>query len=337
MCQCQFSSFPNHAQVPSLKDIQRAAIRLQPYIKRTEFTFSPRLAQPSGHNIFLKREDQQEIRSFKVRGALNKMLSLSNNQKQTGVVCASAGNHAQGFAFACHLLGIQGVVFLPQNTPEQKVRQVKYYGKNNVDVVIFGSNFDHACQRALKYTQETGKIFVHPFDDPDVIAGQATLALEMISDQKRALDVLLVPVGGGGLASGVSLVYKSLSPQTRVLGVEVEGAEAMHTSLAQQRRIRLNTLDLFADGTAVKQVGRLPFDICRQLLDGVIVVTKKQVCEWLFSLNNELAMIVEPAGALAVTAAMTMVQGANLNVGCIVSGGNNDAFRYSEYERLLRA
>jgi len=235
-----------------LDEIHEAGIRIQSHVLRTPFELNARLSRRYNSNVFLKREDQQEIRSFKVRGALNKLLSLSTEQKSRGVVCASAGNHAQGVAYACHKLKVKGDVFLPLKTPAQKVSQVRFFGGEWVRIVLVGEAFDDTCIQAVKFQTEHDKIFVHPFDDRTVMAGQGSLALEMIADVKEQIDYLLIPVGGGGLASGVATVFNQLSPKTKLIGVEVCGAEAMWLSLKEQKRAVISDLSAFADGTAVQ-------------------------------------------------------------------------------------
>jgi threonine dehydratase len=332
MCQCLNASTKHHLcnKPLHLADIQQAAIRISPYIRRTPCEFNERLSFELGQKLYLKREDQQEIRSFKVRGAVNKLLTLTKNEKKRGVICASAGNHAQGIAFSSCLLNIHCVVLLPKNTPKQKVKQVQYFGKAYVKVILMGKNFDETCNLAKEMAKKTGQVFVHPFDDMDVISGQGTLALEIVSDLSDSLDYLFVPVGGGGLISGVSKVFKALSPATQVIGVEVEGSDAMAKSLARSERVTLNELDTFADGTAVCEVGEHTFSLAQDLVDDVVVLTKAEVCETVFDMNNAHGIIVEPSGALAIAGAKK-IRGKGHKVGCILSGANNDASRFSEF------
>jgi threonine dehydratase len=333
MCQCS-SDFYSYGL--TLADVNRAGVRIQPYVKRTSFERNERLSSELKQNILLKREDRQVVRSFKLRGALNKLLSLSEDERQLGVVCASAGNHAQGLAYACRLLNAHCVIFLPKKTPKQKVEQVQYFGNRWVEVILFGQNFDECCNQARIFAQKNGGNFVHPFDDLSVIAGQGTMALEMIGDLKESLDYLFVPVGGGGLISGVSMVFKSLSPKTKVIGVEVDGSAGMSVSLLNQERTSLKELDSFADGTAVKLVGKNTFEFVKRYVDDVFTVTKKDVSEMLINLYNHHGIVVEPSGALSL-AAVSQLACKNANVGCIVSGGNNDSSRFSEYHALLSA
>jgi threonine dehydratase len=320
----------------SLADINRAAVRIQHYINRTSFERNERLSIDLKQNVLLKREDQQIVRSFKLRGALNKLLSLSKVDRNAGVVCASAGNHAQGLAYAGWLLNVHCVIFLPKKTPKQKIEQVRYFGRDRVKVILFGQNFDECCDQAHDFSLQNRCSFIHPFDDLSVIAGQGTMALEMISELKESLDYLLVPIGGGGLISGVSVVFKALSPNTKIIGVEVEGATGMSISLQNQKRTSLTEMDSFADGTAVKLVGKHTFKLAKHYVDEVFTVTKKDVCEMLINLYNHHGMVVEPSGALSL-AAVSQLTSENKNVGCIVSGGNNDSSRFSEYHALLTA
>lgn len=337
MCECQNNldrSVTNHV---TLANVFEAQLRLSGYLLPTPYERMTRVSQELGAEVYVKREDLTPIRSFKVRGALNKLLTLDDKRSKQGVVCASAGNHAQGVAYACRLLNVQGVVFLPKNTPNQKVEQVKYLGGDAIKVRLEGSNFDQCCSIAQQFGRKYDKSFIHPFDDPDVIAGQATVALELVSSMKTPLDELYMPIGGGGLASGMSLVLKSLWPSTKLIGVELEGADAMNQSLKANRKVALEHLDTFAEGTAVKEVGSTNYDICRALLDETCVVSKKQIVEAIFEFNNKLGWVVEPSGALAFAALKAQHSTVGKRVGFVLSGSNNDANRFSQYEQILAA
>jgi threonine dehydratase len=325
------------SRYPSLQGVLEAADRLEGLTRLTPLEKNKRLSVLTGASVFLKREDLQLVRSFKIRGAYNKIASLTANEKNTGIVCASAGNHAQGFAFSCQELKIKGEVFMPATTPQQKISQVRMFGGDFVNIILIGDTYD-ACQKvALESAKNSGKIFIHPFDDPLVIEGQATLALEMIEQYSEVLDVLLVPIGGGGLVSGVITVFKERSPQTKIIGVEPEGAPSMQKALASGKRIALKEMDGFVDGAAVRQVGKLPFEICKSHLDELLTVPEGKICQTILDLYNKEGIVAEPAGAIAI-AALDIIsdQLKNKKVGVLVCGGNNDVFRMPEIqERAL--
>lgn len=319
-------------------DIVRAQMRIDAHVIKTDLAKNLRLSHELSSNIFFKREDQQHVRSFKLRGALNKILSLSDFEIKRGVVTASAGNHAQGVAYACQQLGVMGDIFLPINTPKQKVSQVRYFGGDKVNVVLFGETYDEACAEAYRHQEHYQKTFIHAFDDPDVIAGQGTVAMEILAAHPTKIDFLFIPVGGGGLASGVATVFNQLSPCTQIIGVETIGAAAMNLSIKAGSRQRLAKVDAFADGTAVQMVGDKTFNICQKLLNDVVLVKESDVSKTLISLYNEHGMVVEPSGALSVTAlSLYANQIKNKVAVCILSGANNDAVRFSEYYQLANA
>ena len=317
--------------------IKAAAERLQGIVARTPLQHSAMLGKLHGAEVYLKREDLQVVRSYKIRGAYNKMASLDAAARQRGVVCASAGNHAQGVAYACRQLKVPGVVFMPAPTPGQKVAQVQKHGGDFVEIRLTGDTFDDASAEAMHFCRQTGATFVHPFDDPEVMAGQGTVGLE-ISEQIPALpDVLLLPVGGGGLAAGVATWFREHAPQTTIIGVEPAGAAAMQASLVAGKRVQLPHIDRFVDGAAVKAPGELSWQICRDKLDKVITVPEGRVCTWLLRLYNEEGMVVEPAGVLTI-AALDFLRDeiTGKRVACVVSGGNNDIVRTEEIkERSL--
>lgn len=288
-------------------------------------------------NIQLKREDLQVVRSYKIRGAYNKMSSLTASERERGIVCASAGNHAQGVAYSCHLLQIKGKIYMPKTTPKQKVKQVQLFGKEYTEIILIGDTFDDASLKAMEDATLNKKTFIHPFDDAKVIAGQGTVGLEILEDFKGPIDYVFVPIGGGGLASGLSTVFKELSPNTKIIGVEPAGAPSMKTSITNGENTRLDSIDKFVDGAAVKQVGNRNFKICSKNLDDIILVPEGKVCSTILQLYNEEAMVVEPAGALTI-AALDFYQDKikGKNVVCIVSGSNNDIERTAEIkERSL--
>ncbi|EKT4547704.1 threonine ammonia-lyase IlvA [Flavobacterium psychrophilum] len=288
-------------------------------------------------NIYLKREDLQPVRSYKIRGAYNKIVSLSESDQEKGVVCASAGNHAQGVAYACNKLNISATIFMPVTTPKQKVKQVKLFGKEKVEIVLKGDTFDESFHEASRFCKAQKAIFIHPFDDQEVIAGQGTVALELLKDTQQPIDYLFVPIGGGGLAAGLCLVFQQLSPTTKIIGVEPSGAASMKTSIANKKNTTLNEIDKFVDGAAVKRVGDLTFEICKDGLHDIISVPEGKVCTTILRLYNEEAIVVEPAGALTISALdFYKDKIKEKNVVCIVSGSNNDITRTEEIrERSL--
>ncbi len=321
----------------SLEDVRSAQGQLNGVVQQTPCMANLQLSDMYNAHIYLKREDLQTVRSYKIRGAYNKISSLSAEEKKQGIVCASAGNHAQGVAYSCHLLNIQGTIFMPATTPKQKLRQVELFGKNNITIRLQGDTFDDSYAAAMDYCQDHRNVFVHPFDDEKVIAGQGTVALEILDQIKEKIDVLLVPVGGGGLISGMLTVFSALSPDTEIIGVEPLGAPSMQTSLRNGVNTQLEEIDKFVDGAAVKRVGDANFDICKQWLKEVVLVAEGKVCSTILKLYNEQAMVVEPAGALTIAALDQIadrIQGKN--VVCIVSGSNNDITRTEEIkERSL--
>ena len=324
-------------QLIEVEAIRAAAERLKNVVVHTPLIRSMNLSEKYGANIFLKREDLQVVRSYKLRGAYNKIKTLSPEQIQNGIVCASAGNHAQGVAYSCHQLGIKGWIFMPSTTSNQKIKQVQLFGKEHVEVVLIGDTFDDSYHEAILFSEQNKTAFIHPFDDRQVIEGQGTVGLEILEDMKEPVDLLLLPVGGGGLAAGVSSYFKQVSPATRIVGLEPQGAASMKASLQAGKRVSLEHIDKFVDGAAVKLVGELTFRICRQGLDEVIAVPEGKVCTTILSLYNEEAMVVEPAGALSIASLdffKEEIKGKN--VVCVVSGGNNDITRTEEIkERSL--
>ncbi|WP_332033874.1 threonine ammonia-lyase IlvA [Kaistella sp.] len=321
----------------NLESIRAAAENLKGVSVHTPLMKNENLSERFAAQVYLKREDLQPVRSYKLRGAYHKISSLSENGAKSGVVCASAGNHAQGVAFACRKLNINAVIYMPVTTPAQKIKQVKLFGKEHIEVVLKGDTFDDAYNEALQYSQTKNAVFVHPFDDESVISGQGTVGLEILEDTKEPIDYIFFPVGGGGLAAGVATVFKQLSPETKLIGVEPEGAASMKTSLENGKNTALTDIDKFVDGAAVKRVGDKTFEICQKLLDEVIAVPEGKVCSTILRLYNEEAIVVEPAGALSIAALdlyRTQLEGKN--VVCIVSGSNNDITRMEEIkERSL--
>jgi len=317
--------------------IQQAQKQLQGVITPTPLIENLNLSEEFESKILLKREDLQVVRSYKIRGAYNKMCTLTDSEKKQGVICASAGNHAQGVAYSCNLLKIMGKIYMPKTTPKQKVKQVQLFGKKYVEIVLTGDTFDDAYAKSIADATQNNKAFIHPFDDLEVIAGQGTVGLEILDTYHEPIDYVFVPIGGGGLASGLSTVFKQLSPDTKIIGVEPQGAPSMKTSIANHKNTPLTTIDKFVDGAAVKQVGDLTFEICQKNLSDIILVPEGKVCTTILRLYNEEAMVVEPAGALTI-AALDFYKSAikGKTVVCIVSGSNNDIERTAEIkERSL--
>lgn len=321
----------------TLDDINHAAEVLDGIAFQTPLQYNRRLSRKYQADIYLKREDLQEVRSFKIRGAYNKMSSLSNAEKAQGVVCASAGNHAQGVAFCCAELQIQGVIFMPVTTPTQKINKVEGFGDSYVEVRLTGDTFDEANGAARAYCEEKGAVFVHPFDDPQVIAGQGTVGKEIYEALEGKIDVICSCVGGGGLISGISTYVKALNPEIRVLGAEPAGAASLKASLNQGRVITLDEMDPFVDGAAVATVGRITFQIAREKVDQVYAVPEGKICTEMVDLYQNEGLVVEPAGVLSIAILdefAHFIQGKT--VVCLVSGGNNDILRYPEImERSL--
>lgn len=325
------------AQTAPALDFHKAAERLKKVVNRTPLTYNHNLSKKYGCNIFLKREDLQVVRSYKLRGAYNMMSSLAPEQLQRGVVCASAGNHAQGFAYSCKKLNVQGIVFMPVITPNQKVTQTRMFGDKNIEVRLIGDTYDDCADAAKKFTEENGMYFIPAFDDHRIIEGQATVGVEILEDQP-AIDYLFMPVGGGGLSAGVGSYFKLFSPRTTLVGVEPEGAPSMFSALKAGEPVTLDCIDRFVDGAAVKRVGELTFSICKDVLDDMHLVPEGKVCSTILKLYNEDAIVVEPAGALSIAALDAYTEAiAGKNVVCIVSGSNNDIDRMQEIkERSLQ-
>ena len=316
---------------PSLENVKAAAKNLEGVAYKTPLNQNGTFSKEFDATILFKREDLQVVRSYKIRGAYNKMSSLDTDEKKRGIVCASAGNHAQGVALSCKLLKIKGTIFMPSPTPNQKINQVKMFGENFIEVIIEGDTFDDAFNAAKQACDAENKTFIHPFNDEKVIEGQATVGLEILEQTTKKIDYVFVAVGGGGLSSGLSSVFKQLSPKTKIIGVEPEGAPSMLTSIKNKINTPLDTIDSFVDGAAVKRVGDLNFAICQQNLHDMITVPEGKVCQTILDLYNKDAIVVEPAGALSIAALdffADEIKGKN--VVCIVSGSNNDITRTPE-------
>ena len=301
------------------------------------------LSEKYGATIYFKREDLQHVRSFKLRGAYYKIKKIEAEAREKGVVCASAGNHAQGVAYACAHLKIQAKIFMPKTTPKQKIGQVRMFGREYVEIILSGDTFDDSAASATVYCDEHDMIFIHPFDDLDVIAGQGSVAVEIMNDIEEPIDFIFGSIGGGGLMAGVSAYVKNISPKTRVVGVEPAGAASMKAALANGGPVPLEGIDKFVDGAAVQCVGQETYSVCQQYLDDVIPVPEGKVCTTILDLYNKHAIVAEPAGALPVAALdfyADQIRGKSVVL--IVSGGNNDIGRMQEikeksllYEGLL--
>ncbi|WP_106850360.1 threonine ammonia-lyase IlvA [Blastococcus sp. Marseille-P5729] len=324
------------AAPPTAADVAYAAARLRTVVRQTALDPSERLSQNAGLPVLLKREDTQVCRSYKVRGAYNFISSIASDQRQNGIVCASAGNHAQGVAFACRRLGIRGKVFLPTTTPRQKRQRIKEIGGEWLTPVITGGSYDEASRAAFADSAQTGALFVHPFDAALTIAGQGSVGVE-IPEAMPGGDTVLVPVGGGGLLAGICLWIRENKPDTRIVGVEPEGAASMQAALDAGLPVVLPDLDTFVDGAAVARVGDLSYELVRNLVDQVISVPEGAVCTEMLELYQNEGIIAEPAGALASAALRGYLDHEpDGPVVCVVSGGNNDVSRYAEIlERSL--
>ena len=320
-----------------MSNVRKAAERLKPIVARTPLVLNQNLSRKYNANVYLKREDLQAVRSYKIRGAYNMMSSLTPEQLGRGVVCASAGNHAQGFAYSCNKLKVKGVVFMPIITPKQKVSQTKMFGDHYIQIKLEGDTFDDCAVAAKKFTSENNMTFVPPFEDLRIIEGQATVGLEIHEDLSN-IDYLFVPVGGGGLASGVGSYFKTYSPKTKVIGLEPEGSPSMYEALKAGHPVTIDSIDRFVDGAAVKRSGDLTFSICREVLDGLELVPEGLICSVILKMYNEEAIVVEPAGALTIAGLDKFADSIRgKTIVCIVSGSNNDIDRMPEIkERSLQ-
>jgi len=288
----------------------------------TPLTVAPRLSARVHNNILFKREDLQSVFSFKLRGAYNRMAQLTAEERACGVICASAGNHAQGVALAARKLGIDAVIVMPETTPQLKVSAVESLGGR---VVLVGDSYSDAGEHAQVLRRSSGRIYIHPYDDPAVIAGQGTIADELLRQAPQDLDVVFVPIGGGGLIAGVAAYLKQLSPNTQVIGVEPVDSSAMHDSVKAGVRVTLDQVGIFADGVAVRQVGVITFDMVRALVDEIVLVDTDEICGAIKAIYEDARVIVEPAGALAVAAAKQVIARdgwRGKQIACINSGAN---------------
>lgn len=323
--------------------IEKARERLRSVVRHTPLEYNEQLSERYQCHIWLKREDLQYGRSYKIRGAYNFMRSTPKEELQDGVVAASAGNHAQGVAIGCTNLEVKGTIYMPKTTPQQKVEKVKKYGGQFVEVVLSGDTFDDAYAEACKFADKQAKLFIHPFNDPRIIQGQGTIAAEILEDATEPIDYVFTALGGGGMTAGVGSYFKKVSPYTKIIATEPEGAPSMREALKAGQPVQLERIDKFVDGASVGKVGDLTFKICQKLLSEVVLVPEGKACTTILEMYNQDAMVVEPAGALPIAALdykKEAIQGKN--VVCIIGGSNNDIERMAEikersliYEGLL--
>ena len=317
-------------------NINAAAYALKAVALKTPLQYHRKLSEKFQAEIYIKREDLQVVRSYKLRGAYNLIQSLSDDQRKRGVVCASAGNHAQGVAFACKYLDIKGVIYMPAITPKQKINQVRMFGGSNIEIVLIGDTFDECQAHALAFTEENEMVFIPPFDHLKVIEGQGTVGKEILDDLS-GIDYIFVPIGGGGLCAGVGQYFRLFSPQTKLVGVEPLGAPSMKAALDAGKPVVLDTIQRFVDGAAVKKVGDITFELCKEVITDMLLVPEGKVSTTILQLYNEDAIVAEPAGALSIAALeQYAAQIKGKKVVCILSGGNNDIDRMQEIkERSL--
>ena len=316
-------------------DIISAQQLLKDIIIHTPLQKNEELSKKYKCQVFLKREDLQVVRSFKIRGAYYKIKKMEKDARRNGVVCASAGNHAQGVAYTCSLLEINAHIFMPLTTPTQKINQVRMFGKEFIEIVLCGDTFDEASKMAQQFAIENDAIFIHPFDDIDIISGQGTVGVEIMNDMEKNVDYIFCGVGGGGLISGISTFVKHISPSTNIVGVEPLGAASLTESLKQEKLVTLSNIDKFVDGAAVQTIGSYTFDVAKEYVNDVVTVEKGHICKTILELYNQHAIVAEPAGAMAICALdsyKSVIVGKN--VVCVISGGNNDISRMPEIKEL---
>ena len=313
--------------------IKKAKNAMKDVVKTTSLQKNKIYSDFYSSNIFLKREDQQKVKSFKIRGAYNKINSLSKDKINKGIVCASAGNHAQGFALTCKQQRIKGFVFMPKITPRLKIDKVKEFGGEFVEIILTGKDFYEAYDKSVVFCSQKKLNFIHPFNDYKIIEGQATLFLEILDQTDEKIDTLIIPIGGGGLISGAINVFKQLSKKTKIIGVQPAGAPTMKKSINQNKVITLSEIDNFVDGAAVRKVGDLTFDYCKKYLDDIIIIDEDEICKTILDLEKNHNIIAEPAGAMSITALRQVKEEIKgKNVVCIICGGNNDRRRIPEIQ-----
>jgi len=323
---------------PKVKDIVKAHGNISKIMNYTLLQKNIDMTNKYGNNIFLKREDLTPVKSYKIRGAYNKILSLKGENRKT-ITCASAGNHAQGVAYSCNLLNMKNDIFMPKITTKQKIDKVTKFGGIYSTIHLEGNNFDECSKIALEYMEYNKSEYVHPFNDPLVIEGQGTVGYEILN-QLEKVDYIIVPIGGGGLASGVSSLVKQINPNIKIIGVEPLGAASMKEAIKRDKVVTLEKINNFVDGAAVKRVGELNFNICRDTLDEILLIDEGHVCSKILEVYNQHSYIIEPAGVLSLCALDLLVVLNNeikdKNIVCVISGGNSDVFRMTEIlERSL--
>jgi len=322
-------------------DIQRAQASISSIIAPTLLQYCPRLSQAYGVEVYLKREDLQDVRSYKIRGAYYSISNLTEEEKAAGVVAASAGNHAQGVAYACRSMGIDGKIFVPKRTPKQKRDRIQVHGGDFVELVLVGDTFDEAADAARADAAERGATMVEPFNARNTVIGQGTVGAEVVSQLSglgKSLDSIVVPVGGGGLIAGITSYLADMSPRTAVVGVEPSGGRSLQAALDAGEPVTLEKIDPFVDGAAVKRIGDVNYKIIEENLGRVHVVAADEgaVCTSMLALYQNEGIIAEPAGALSVAALADVSLTPGSTVVCVISGGNNDVLRYAEImERSL--
>lgn len=318
------------------QDVLAANDVLKDVVIQTPMRRDSYLSEKYGANIYLKQENVQKVRSFKLRGAYYAIHNLPQDKLKCGVVCASAGNHAQGVAYTCQELKIPATIFMPTTTPQQKITQVKFFGGDYADIALVGDAFDESATAAIDYARRENKTFIDPFDNPDVISGQGTVAVEIFEAAQQEgikIDLLLAAVGGGGLISGVSVYAKHVSPETKIIGVEASGARSMQAAFDHAGPIKLETIDKFADGIAVQKVGQLTYQIAKENVDELVNTDEGLISSTILDLYSKQGIVVEPAGATSV-AALELIKDEikGQTIVCIISGGNNDINRMQEIE-----
>ncbi|ODQ96100.1 threonine ammonia-lyase IlvA [Mycolicibacterium holsaticum] len=329
---------PRSPQPLTAADIDEAAQRISGVVLRSPLQFSERLSDATGATVYLKREDLQPVRSYKLRGAHNMLMQLSPEETASGVVCSSAGNHAQGFAMACRSMGIHGRVYVPGKTPKQKRDRVRYHGREFIELIVVGKTYDEAAAAAREDVARTGATLVPPYDDLRTMAGQGTIAAEILDQLDAEPDLVIVPVGGGGCVAGITTYLAERTSGTSVLGIEPAGAAAMIAALAAGEPVTLEDVDQFVDGAAVNRAGTLTYAALAAAGDMVSITTVDEgaVCTAMIDLYQNEGIIAEPAGALSVAGLVEADIEPGSTVVCVVSGGNNDVSRYGEVlERSL--
>lgn len=311
-----------------VEQVKIAKQKMNNIVVTTDLQFNESLSNKYNCQLYIKREDQQKVRSFKIRGAFNKIINLNDENKSKGVVCASAGNHAQGFAYTCHKLQVKGYIFLPETTPKQKIDRIKYHSQNWCQLYIIGSTFSETLEHSLGFCQTNDMTFVHPYDDMETIIGQATIGYEILN-QLDDIDYIICPIGGGGLISGIGQYVKSINPNIKIIGVEPIQCPSMKESLKQNSRININCSDSFVDGATVSQVGIDNFKICKTIVDDILLVSNGRLCSEMVDLYQNEGLVIEPAGALSM-ASLDQLDLNNKTVVCLLSGANNDIMRYPD-------